>query len=391
MADLMIFSNDASGFLQTGIDVSATTLTLQAGQGAKFPMYSAGQYSICVLEIESAYEVIKIISRSGDVLQIQRAQEGTSAAPFPAGTLVEMRVTSGVLTYLRQLALSSQGETTPYKQPVRVVATSNITPSGLQTIAGISLSIGDRVLLSGQTNLSQNGIYSVQTGAWVRTSDFDGWGKTISALVLVSEGNAKADTVWMCTSNAGNFLMDVDPILFIQLAGDGAVLSNVVMTGYNTSTTGNQNDVSSQIATNAFVKRSGKTFGGVSVKTASAGLTTTSSGSLIVLDPSCQAGTTMTLPVASTVPVGTVITFMSMCGIPIVVDVNRTAPADLLLVDKNATGLLTGITLNSGDTLEVTSNTGSWIATAGSRQLKYSTTYKNLSDDSLINAIVFGG
>ena len=58
--------------------------------------------------------------------------------------------------------------------PVRVATLSNITLSGLQTVDGVALAAGDRVLVRGQTTGSQNGIYVVVTpGAWTRATDAD--------------------------------------------------------------------------------------------------------------------------------------------------------------------------------------------------------------------------
>jgi hypothetical protein len=54
--------------------------------------------------------------------------------------------------------------------PVRTAATTAITLSGLQTIAGITLANGDRVLVTAQANAATNGIYIVSNGAWTRAA-----------------------------------------------------------------------------------------------------------------------------------------------------------------------------------------------------------------------------
>lgn len=59
----------------------------------------------------------------------------------------------------------------PFRGNARVVATSNITLSGLQTIDGVTLDSNDRVLAVGQTTASQNGLYVAKNGAWSRTRD----------------------------------------------------------------------------------------------------------------------------------------------------------------------------------------------------------------------------
>jgi parallel beta-helix repeat protein len=59
----------------------------------------------------------------------------------------------------------------PFRGNVRVVSTSNITLSGLQTIDGVTLESGDRVLVQGQSTTAQNGIYVAKTSAWTRARD----------------------------------------------------------------------------------------------------------------------------------------------------------------------------------------------------------------------------
>lgn len=60
------------------------------------------------------------------------------------------------------------------KAPCRTVATTNITLSGLQTISGYTTAENDRVLVKGQTEPVDNGIYIASTGNWTRAKDADG-------------------------------------------------------------------------------------------------------------------------------------------------------------------------------------------------------------------------
>ena len=61
------------------------------------------------------------------------------------------------------------------KKSVRVLATTNITLSGLQTIDGVSLAADNRVGVIGQTDPEDNGIYDVVDGdVWTRSEDCDG-------------------------------------------------------------------------------------------------------------------------------------------------------------------------------------------------------------------------
>jgi hypothetical protein len=92
-----------------------------------------------------------------------------------------------------------------YKQSTRVVTTTNITLTGgaPNLVDGVTLSLGDRVLVTGQSTGSQNGLYYVTTlgsganGTWSRTSDGNENGEIEAGMiVMVTEGTIYADTQW---------------------------------------------------------------------------------------------------------------------------------------------------------------------------------------------------
>lgn len=60
------------------------------------------------------------------------------------------------------------------KAPCVAVAIANITLSGEQTVNGVAVVSGDRVLVTSQTSSVDNGIYVASTSAWERAPDFDG-------------------------------------------------------------------------------------------------------------------------------------------------------------------------------------------------------------------------
>jgi len=61
-----------------------------------------------------------------------------------------------------------------FKTSVRVIGTANVNVATgtLLTIDGVTLNANDRVLLTGQTTASQNGLWQAQTGAWTRPADW---------------------------------------------------------------------------------------------------------------------------------------------------------------------------------------------------------------------------
>lgn len=89
-----------------------------------------------------------------------------------------------------------------WKEPVRAATTANITLSGAQTIDGVAVVAGDRVLVKAQSTGSQNGVYVAASGSWTRATDFDASSEVVGASCFVSEGSTLGNTVWVMTTDA---------------------------------------------------------------------------------------------------------------------------------------------------------------------------------------------
>lgn len=108
---------------------------------------------------------------------------------------------------------------------VLAVATTNVTPSGLGgVIDGVTLSTSDRVLLTGQTVASQNGIWAVEAAGWARPGDFLPGTDAACAFVFVQGGTVNADSLWLCTTNS-LAIIDTTPLVWIQFPAAGAGLT----------------------------------------------------------------------------------------------------------------------------------------------------------------------
>jgi hypothetical protein len=74
------------------------------------------------------------------------------------------------------------------KAPVKTVANNPITLSGEQTINTVAVVAGDRVLVNGQVDSSENGIYNVSTTAWTYAKDWNKSNDVIAGMLIpVSE------------------------------------------------------------------------------------------------------------------------------------------------------------------------------------------------------------
>lgn len=113
---------------------------------------------------------------------------------------------------------SSSGD---WKASARVATTANITLSGLQTIDGVVLAEGDRVLVKNQTASAENGIYNATSGTWTRTSDASISEQVTSGMSLnVEEGTTNGATAWkLITLNP--ITLSSTGLSFVAFAGGG--------------------------------------------------------------------------------------------------------------------------------------------------------------------------
>jgi hypothetical protein len=87
------------------------------------------------------------------------------------------------------------------KASVRASSTGNLTLSGTQTVDGVALVAGDRILVKDQTTGAQNGIYIVNAGAWTRATDADQNAEVTSGMfTFVEEGVVNGSAGWVLTT-----------------------------------------------------------------------------------------------------------------------------------------------------------------------------------------------
>jgi hypothetical protein len=113
----VLLKNNAFGYLSSAVTDTATSIILTTGTGANFPNVGSGEYFYATISTTGgAYEVVKCTARSGDVLTVVRGQEGTNPASFPAGSLVDARVTAqSVIDAINDRVVPASGISfTPY-------------------------------------------------------------------------------------------------------------------------------------------------------------------------------------------------------------------------------------------------------------------------------------
>ena len=147
----------------------------------------------------------------GDHIDVNAKRIGNLAAPVAANDAA------------RKTDVDAAVQGLDVRDSVRAASTGNLTLSGTQTIDGVSVVAGDRVLAKNQSTGSENGIYVCAASAWSRAADLNANGDCSSNMFFfVEEGTGTgnlADTGWVCTTNETVTLANM---VFAQFSGTGS-------------------------------------------------------------------------------------------------------------------------------------------------------------------------
>ena len=125
----------------------------------------------------------------------------------------------------------------------RVATTANINLSNAlengDTLDGITLATGNKVLVKDQTDATENGIYNVvASGAATRDTDYDTVAELAGQLVIVQEGSSNADKIFLCTTDNSGSIGSVNIVFTVVTPSNvGDVTLNGVQTLTNKTLT----------------------------------------------------------------------------------------------------------------------------------------------------------
>lgn len=126
-----------------------------------------------------------------------------------------------LLHAIQSMALSD------FKKSVRCATTGPIALSGLQTIDGVALAAGDRVLVKDQATASQNWIYVASGAAWVRAQDADESAECAPGhLIPVQAGTVNKLTVWQLTNTEVPVVGDTALTFRVVIGKQGTTLAD---------------------------------------------------------------------------------------------------------------------------------------------------------------------
>jgi len=216
------YTNFGESALASGITAAATTCTVTATEGAKFP--SSGDFQIVfVRNSDGAREIAKCTSRATDVLTIVRAQETTTGLVLVTSDKVELRVTAEILnSYISTSTNNTYTGTNTFNAAVTITSGTAIGLTNLVTTGGALTGITNLVATGGTiTGITDITVADGGTGASTHTTNNVLIGAGTSAITSIAPGTdgqvlTSTGTVWQSEAAAGGGVPAGTEMLFFQ-------------------------------------------------------------------------------------------------------------------------------------------------------------------------------
>ncbi len=197
-----------NGFPNTGLAIIGNVFTLMTSGSSRLTVDANGVVGINSSNVSTVLNVGGDVSVVGDLT-------------------VTNTLTTNWLTIQNSPVFSTDGANKAYVDgvaqglhvaaPCTALGDSNISLlSGAITIDGVSLVVGNRVLLIGQTSSVENGIWVVQSGSWTRPVDFATGNSAQAIYAFIQSGSTYGDTAYFCTTLDPNAVIDTDALTFVQ-------------------------------------------------------------------------------------------------------------------------------------------------------------------------------
>ena len=212
-------------------------------------------------------------------------------------------VTSAIQTQLAAKAATTYVDNAVAGLRTRIIceaaSTANLTlSSDLQngdTVDGVTLATGDEVLVKNQSTDSQNGIYTVvSSGTASRATEYDAIAEISGQIVVVNQGTANDNTLWLCTTNSSASLGS-DSISFTKITPQN--VGDVTLTGTQTLT---NKTITAPTISAPTLSGSASSAGSILFKED----TDNGTNSVTLIGPTATADVTVTLPAAADTLVG---------------------------------------------------------------------------------------
>jgi hypothetical protein len=242
----VLYTNNAVSALSASITNVATSLSVTAGHGARFPAIAGGNYFyVTLLDTAGNLEIVKVTARSTDTFTVARAQDGTTARAFAAGDFVELRITKAMLDDFKTDTLPAA--TTTVRGGIELGSDT------AQTVAANAVTATASRTYALQVNAAGQGLVNVP---WTDTTYSLA---TSTVLGLIELGSDTQQTV---ASNAVTATASRSYALQVNAAGQGVVNVPWTNSGGTVTSVGGTGTVSGLTLTGTVTASGNLTLGG---------------------------------------------------------------------------------------------------------------------------------
>jgi hypothetical protein len=267
----VLYTNNAVSNLSASITNAATSLSITAGTGGRFPAPTTPDYFYATLTDPSGeIEVVRVTARSTDTMTVVRGQDGTTARAWGVNAAFELRVNRAMLDDFKTDTRAGNAATATALQTARTIGgvsfngTTNINLPGVN-IAGNQNTTGNAAtattLQTARTinGTSFNGSANITTANWgtARTLSFTGdvtGSASVNGSANVATAMTLANSGVTAASYGGNNSI---PSLTVDAKGRVTAASTVTpsgtwaisISGSSASTTGNAATVTNGVYT----------------------------------------------------------------------------------------------------------------------------------------------
>ena len=221
----------------TGNVTAAGTLATVATPGSTGSSTAIPIVTINAKGLTTSITTAAVIAPAGTLSGNTLAAGVTASSLTSLGTIANLTATAGTVAttptastdIANKLYVDTVAQGLDAKASCVAATTADITLSGAQTIDGVSVVAGNRVLVKNQSLSQNNGIYLCASGSWTRTTDADTWDELTSAFTFIEQGTANGDCGFVCTANAGGTL-GTTALPWSQFSGAGTFTAGTGLT-----------------------------------------------------------------------------------------------------------------------------------------------------------------
>jgi hypothetical protein len=178
----VLYTNNALSNLSASITNSATSLSVTAGTGVRFPNPGGSDYFYATItDTSGEIEIVRVTSRMTDSLTVARGQDGTTARAWGTNANFELRVTRSMLDDFKTDTRAGNAATATALQTARTIGgvsfngTANINLPGVNT-AGNQNTTGSAATLTTGRTIAITGDLTYTSGSFNGSANVTGTG-----------------------------------------------------------------------------------------------------------------------------------------------------------------------------------------------------------------------